>query len=230
MIDTLLRLKPAVGQGDVHEVGDPLHDDGSGDQGRPPAAGRRLRDQVGQKQVTNMEKPSKKRISRAQGRRWPRRPAWCWPTSAASPSRATPTCAASSGPTAATTRSSRTRSRHAVKGTPMEGIEKLFVGPTAIAYSFEDPAAPAKVADQGRQGGGEVRHQGRLRRRQGAGHQGRRGAVEPPRQRRAAGDFPCNFAGRASELRPAHHRRPAELRLLLAARESALAEGGSEQK
>jgi len=34
----------------------------------------------------------------------------------------------------------------AVKGTPMEGIEKLLVGPTAIAYSFEDPAAPAKVA------------------------------------------------------------------------------------
>jgi len=34
----------------------------------------------------------------------------------------------------------------AVKGTPMEGIEKLFVGPTAIAYSFEDPAAPAKIA------------------------------------------------------------------------------------
>jgi large subunit ribosomal protein L10 len=34
----------------------------------------------------------------------------------------------------------------AVKGTPMEGIEKLLVGPTAIAYSFEDPAAPAKIA------------------------------------------------------------------------------------
>ena len=32
------------------------------------------------------------------------------------------------------------------KGTPMEGIESLLVGPTAIAYSFEDPAAPAKVA------------------------------------------------------------------------------------
>jgi large subunit ribosomal protein L10 len=28
----------------------------------------------------------------------------------------------------------------------MEGIEKLLAGPTAIAYSFEDPAAPAKVA------------------------------------------------------------------------------------
>jgi large subunit ribosomal protein L10 len=34
----------------------------------------------------------------------------------------------------------------AIKGTPMEGIEKLLAGPTAIAYSFEDPAAPAKVA------------------------------------------------------------------------------------
>jgi large subunit ribosomal protein L10 len=34
----------------------------------------------------------------------------------------------------------------AVKGTPMEGIEGLLVGPTAIAYSFEDPAVPAKVA------------------------------------------------------------------------------------
>lgn len=34
----------------------------------------------------------------------------------------------------------------AVKGTPMEGIEKLLAGPTAIAYSFEDPAIPAKIA------------------------------------------------------------------------------------
>jgi large subunit ribosomal protein L10 len=34
----------------------------------------------------------------------------------------------------------------AVKGTPMEGIESLLAGPTAIAYSFEDPAVPAKVA------------------------------------------------------------------------------------
>lgn len=35
----------------------------------------------------------------------------------------------------------------AVKGTPMEAaLDKLLAGPTAIAYSFEDPAAPAKVA------------------------------------------------------------------------------------
>ena len=34
----------------------------------------------------------------------------------------------------------------AVKGTPMEVIDSLLAGPSAIAYSFEDPAAPAKVA------------------------------------------------------------------------------------
>ena len=34
----------------------------------------------------------------------------------------------------------------AVKGTPMAGIESMLAGPTAIAYSFEDPAAPAKIA------------------------------------------------------------------------------------
>ena len=34
----------------------------------------------------------------------------------------------------------------AVKGTPMEGIENLLAGPTAIAYSFDDPVAPARIA------------------------------------------------------------------------------------
>jgi large subunit ribosomal protein L10 len=34
----------------------------------------------------------------------------------------------------------------AIQGTPLEGLDKLLAGPTAIAYSFEDPAAPAKVA------------------------------------------------------------------------------------
>ncbi|PID38840.1 MAG: 50S ribosomal protein L10 [Proteobacteria bacterium] len=36
----------------------------------------------------------------------------------------------------------------AVKGTAMEGISPLFTGPTAIAYSFEDPVSPAKILDQ----------------------------------------------------------------------------------
>jgi large subunit ribosomal protein L10 len=34
----------------------------------------------------------------------------------------------------------------AVKGTAMEVLESLLAGPTAIAYSVEDPSAPAKVA------------------------------------------------------------------------------------
>jgi large subunit ribosomal protein L10 len=36
----------------------------------------------------------------------------------------------------------------AIAGTKMEAIGKLLVGPTAIAYSFEDPAAPAKIASK----------------------------------------------------------------------------------
>ena len=36
----------------------------------------------------------------------------------------------------------------AVAGTPMERIADLFRGPTAIAYSFEDPVAPAKIIDK----------------------------------------------------------------------------------
>ena len=34
----------------------------------------------------------------------------------------------------------------AVKGTAMEVLDSLLAGPTAIAYSTEDPSAPAKVA------------------------------------------------------------------------------------
>jgi large subunit ribosomal protein L10 len=34
----------------------------------------------------------------------------------------------------------------AVQGTKLEAIAKLLEGPTAIAYSFEDPGAPAKIA------------------------------------------------------------------------------------
>jgi large subunit ribosomal protein L10 len=34
----------------------------------------------------------------------------------------------------------------AVKGTSMELLGNLMVGPTAIAYHFEDPAVPAKIA------------------------------------------------------------------------------------
>ena len=34
----------------------------------------------------------------------------------------------------------------AVKGTKMDVLDDYLKGPTAVAYSFEDPAAPAKIA------------------------------------------------------------------------------------
>ena len=34
----------------------------------------------------------------------------------------------------------------ATKGTAMEAVEPLLRGPTAVAYSYEDPSAPARVA------------------------------------------------------------------------------------
>jgi len=38
--------------------------------------------------------------------------------------------------------------KRAIAGTKMEGLAKLFKGPTAIAFSFVDPIAPAKLADK----------------------------------------------------------------------------------
>ena len=38
--------------------------------------------------------------------------------------------------------------KRAVAGTEMEGVSSFLSGPTAIAYSFEDPVAPAKIIDQ----------------------------------------------------------------------------------
>ena len=36
----------------------------------------------------------------------------------------------------------------AIAGTDMEGLTKFFRGPCSIAYSFNDPVAPAKVIDK----------------------------------------------------------------------------------
>ena len=38
--------------------------------------------------------------------------------------------------------------KRAIEGTPLEGIAEFFKGPTAIAYSYEDPVAPAKILDK----------------------------------------------------------------------------------
>ncbi len=99
----------------------------------------------------------------------------------------------------------------AVKGTPMEGVEKLFVGPTAIAYSFEDPAAPAKVATKVAKAEEKFVIKGGYVDGKALDVKGVQALSQLPGQGRAPGDFPCNFAGRASKLPPAHHRRPAEL-------------------
>lgn len=38
--------------------------------------------------------------------------------------------------------------KRAIEGTEMESLTPLFNGPTAIAYSFQDPVAPAKILDK----------------------------------------------------------------------------------
>src|SRR5262249_57544947 len=43
----------------------------------------------------------------------------------------------------------------AIKGTPMEGLGKLLEGPTAVAFSWEDPAAPATIGQNVAKGEGE---------------------------------------------------------------------------
>ena len=134
---------------------------------------------------------------------------------------------------AASTRSSRTRSSScAVKGTrDGRARRRCFVGPDRRSPArYEDPSAPAKVVTKVAEGRGEVRRQGRLRRRQGARRQGRRGSWPRCRQGRAAraaardlhGAAPQNFV-RAPRRRPAQN-----FVYLLAAREEQLGEGGSE--
>jgi large subunit ribosomal protein L10 len=41
-----------------------------------------------------------------------------------------------------------TLAKRAIEGTPMEPLAEYFRGPTAVAYSFEDPVSPAKILDK----------------------------------------------------------------------------------
>ena len=84
----------------------------------------------------------------------------------------------------------------------MEGIDKLLAGPTAIAYSFEDPAAPAKIAAKIAKGEEKFVIKGGYVDGKALDVKGVEALSNAARQGRAARDFPCNFARRASELPP----------------------------
>ena len=100
----------------------------------------------------------------------------------------------------------------AAKGTPMEVLEPLLAGPTAIAYSFEDPSAPAKVATKVAKGeskfvikGGCL--DGRLLGREGRGEpfsaagQARNARHVPGHTAGRSAEFPALAAGGAAEFR-----------------------------
>ena len=92
---------------------------------------------------------------------------------------------------------------------PMEGLEKLLRRPDRDRLFVRGPGRAAKVATKVAKGEEKFDHQGRLRRRQGPGRQGRRGAVQAAEQGRAARVFPCTSGRGATELpRPAASRRP----------------------
>ena len=172
-----------------------------------------------------MERSRQRReYQRAEGSSWPRRPAWCWPTSAASRSRATPPCAASS---AANGCHYQVVKNTLARASPSRG--RRWRG--SRSSSSARPRSPTRSRTRRRRPRWpprSPRHEEKFVIKGGyvdgkaLDVKGVEALSNLPGQGRAACDFPCNFARRASELPPAHHGRPAELRLLLAARERAL--------
>ena len=210
MIETLLRLKPSVGEGDVHAVGDRLHDHGSRHQGRPPAAGRRVRDQVAGNGEIEMERAVKEEnIAALKG----------------DLAKATSLVLADfRGITVKNDTALRREFRlngckyqvvkntllgRAVKGTGMAGLEKLFVGPTAIAYSFEDPAAPAKIATKVAKGEEKFVIKGGYVDGKALDAKGVEALSNDADQGRAASDFPCTSGRRAQNFLALLHGRAA---------------------
>ena len=204
-----------IREGDLYEVGDPINVDGTGNQGRHRAAGFRVRNQVGTiMQETNIEHTEKREVIGA--------------LKADLAKAASLVLADFRGLTVKVDTGLRREFRVsgcryqvvkntllglAVKGTPMEGIESLLVGPTAIAYSFEDPAAPAKVASKIAKAEEKFIIKGGYVEGRALDAKGVEALSNLPGKRRAACDFPCNFAGRASELRAPAQRGAPELRV-----------------
>ncbi len=97
----------------------------------------------------------------------------------------------------------------AVKGTGMEVVDHLLAGPTGVAYSFEDPAVPAKIAAKVAKEQEKFVIKGGYVDGKALDKSGVEALVDPAGQGRAAGDAACDLPGRASELpRAAQSPRP----------------------
>ena len=94
----------------------------------------------------------------------------------------------------------------------MEGLEKLFVGPTAIAYSFEDPAAPAKIATKVAKAEEKFVIKGGYVDGKALDDKGVEALSNLPGKDELRATFLATLLAVPQNFLPAHHRRPAELR------------------
>jgi len=117
----------------------------------------------------------------------------------------------------------------AVKGTAMEGIESLLVGPTAIAYSFEDPAAPAKVAAKIAKAEEKFVIKGGYVEGRALDVQGVQALSSLPGKDELRAMFLATLQAVPQNFVRLLNAAPQNFVYLMAAREKALAEGGGEQ-
>ena len=118
----------------------------------------------------------------------------------------------------------------AVEGTGMAGLEKLFVGPTAIAYSFEDPAAPAKIATKVAKGEEKFIIKGGYVDGKALDLKGVQELSNLPGKDELRATFLATLLAVPQNFVRLTIAAQQNFAFLLAARESALSEGGSEQK
>src|SRR3954469_18721150 len=118
----------------------------------------------------------------------------------------------------------------AVEGTGMAGLEKLFVGPTAIAYSFEDPAAPAKIASKVAKGEEKFVIKGGYVDGKALDVKGVEALSQLPGKDELRATFLATLLAVPQNFVRLTIAAQQNFAFLLAARENALSEGGSEQK
>jgi len=114
----------------------------------------------------------------------------------------------------------------AVEGTGMAGLEKLFVGPTAIAYSFEDPAAPAKIATKVAKGEEKFIIKGGYVDGKALDAKGVEALSKMPTKDELRSSFLALLVAAPQNLLALLHAAPQQMLGVLAAREQQLGEGG----